>query len=131
VAERRRDHRRATRVRGQRRQPEVEHLDPSVGEHEHVLRLEVPVDDASLVRVHERARDLPGHRRRLAHGERPPGEPPIERLTLEQLDHHEGPAIPGADVEHGDDVRVREPCGRDRVGMDEVERPPEPAPIGP
>ena len=57
--------------RRQLRQTEVEDLHPAVGRDEHVLRLQVAVDDALVVRGREAVGDLHGDVDGLAHGKRP------------------------------------------------------------
>ena len=69
----------------QLRQAEVEDLDPAVAGEEHVLGLQVAVDDALLVRGGEAARDLERVVERLARRERARREPVAQRLALEQL----------------------------------------------
>ena len=72
------------RVR-QLRQPEVEDLDAAVLRHEHVLRLQVAVDDALLVRRGQAVGDLHGEVDGLAGREPAAGQSAAQRLAFEQL----------------------------------------------
>ncbi len=69
------------------REAEVEDLDPTVLAQEHVLRLQIPVDDAARVRVRHPLRDLHRHPQGLARPERSSGQPRRQRLAAEELQH--------------------------------------------
>ena len=90
----------------QLRQPEVENLDPAIPGNEDVLGLEITMDDALFVRRLEPARDLKGMLDRLANSDRATIQPVPKRLPFEQLGYDEGRFGMGADVVHGEDVRV-------------------------
>jgi hypothetical protein len=88
----------ATDLARQLRDAEVEQLDahapvrPAL--EEHVRRLEIAVDDASLVRVDETHPDLLHEREELVEAHRPCAlEPLDERLTLEHLEDDEDPVL--------------------------------------
>ncbi len=89
-------------------QAEVEDLDPPVRRDEEVRRLEVPVDDALVVRRREAARDLGGVLDRPPLGQRPSREPLPEGPPLEQFRHGVGRAVVHAEVVDGEDARVGE-----------------------
>ena len=96
------------------RDAEVHHLDAAVLQQHDVLRLDVAVDDAALVRVLQRLQDLHRKVQRLA---------PLDlALLLDVLLERDAvhifhddvlDAVAEADVVHLDDVRVRE--HRDRL----------------
>ena len=77
----------------------------------HVARLDVAVHDAACMRVVERPCELDAHDHHVAHRHRlAVGHHIGERLTVEQLHGHVGPAFDLADVVHDDDVRMRQPA---------------------
>ena len=90
----------------QLRQPEVENLDAAIPGNEDVLRLEITMEDALSVRRLEPARDLKGMLDRLANSDRAAIQPVAKRLPFEQLGYDERRFGMGADVVHGEDVRV-------------------------
>ena len=101
------------------RDAEVEHLDLARARHEHVLGLEIAVDDAELVRAGERARDrqhqLDDARRRQ---QRAAPNAPIDvaqRLALEELEHHVRHALELVDLVDDHDVLVIALRGRARL----------------
>jgi hypothetical protein len=94
------------------REAEVRDAHAAVASDEHVRRLEVPVDDLNGVRRGQTAPRL---------GENPDDllprtpllrEPPIERLSLDELHDDENLIFVSPHVEHGDHVGVREPSHR-------------------
>ena len=70
---------------GELGEAEVEDLDPPVAGHEEVVRLEVAVHDALLVRRREAPRRLGDEIHGLADRDRAAAQPLAERLPLEQL----------------------------------------------
>src|SRR6185436_11304683 len=104
------------RVQGQ---PEIENLDAPLAGDEQVLRLQVAVDDAALVRGGKPARDLNRVVDRL--GRR---DPPLllqavaQRLALEQLHHRVDDARFVADVVDGEDVGMIERGHRPRLALE-------------
>jgi len=94
---------------------EVENLHPAVPRHEDVLGLEIPVDDALLVRGGQTLRELDRVVDRLARGEPPPRERRAQRLSLEKLGDHVRRAVVRADVEDRRDVRVVQESRRPRL----------------
>ena len=104
------------------RQPEVEDAHPSVGADDHVLGLEVAVDDAERVRRGEAA---PGGEVDVA--DLAPRAPPLvtpgaERAAWHVLHRDEHALAERADVVHGDDVGVGE--ARQRASLAEEPRAP-------
>ena len=95
-------------IRGERAEPEVEHLDEPVPGHHHVLRLEIAVDDPGFVRLGDRAgdlrRDLHDARKRQPAG----GDQLVQRLAVDQLHRDVGDAFRTSDAVDRDDVRVIE-----------------------
>src|SRR6185295_18061438 len=92
-------------------EPEVEDLETPVLRDEHVLGLQIAVDDSFVVGGREAARELEGEVEREAKGERGLEEPAPEGLTLKELGDEERATAFRADVEDGDDVGMVE--GRD------------------
>jgi hypothetical protein len=91
---------------GQLREPEIENLDAAVQRHEDVVGLQVPMDDALLVRGGQPLRDLERVIHGSSHGQRAAGEASAQRLPLERLrDDVEEPVLP-SDVEYRRDVGV-------------------------
>ena len=71
-----------------------------------VVRLDVPVDDAVIVRVRHRCDDGQRDLDRLLNRQLPPLEPLIEILPVQILHHQEADAILEAKVGHVHDVRM-------------------------
>jgi hypothetical protein len=82
---------------------------------EHIVRLQIAVNDPFLVRGGETLRDLPCDVDRLAHRERTIGETFTQRLALEQLHHRVDGGALSAEIVNGEDMRVRQ--GRHRLGL--------------
>ncbi len=99
---------------GELGQAEVEDLGVPVLRDEDVLRLEVAVHDARLVRRLQRLGDLDGQRQRALELHRCAQQFP-KRGAVEQLLHHEVHAALVADVVHRGDVRVVERRRRPRL----------------
>ena len=97
------------------RQAEVEDLDPPVARDEDVFGLHVPMHDPLLVRGRETLGHPAGELHRLALRERSSRQPRAHRLALEQLRHGVRDPAVVAEVEDGQDVRVRE--RGDRLGL--------------
>ena len=92
-------------------QAEVEDLDAAVLRDEEVLGLQVPVDDAFLVRGREAMRDLRRVVDRLALREPAAGEDGAQRLAFEELLDDVRRAVHLPDVVDGGDVGVVEDPG--------------------
>ena len=90
------------------REAEVEDLDAAVPRHEHVVGLQVAVDDALGVRGGETERHLRRVVGRLAERERPVAQPLAQRLALEQLRHDVRDIALAADVVERQDVGMAE-----------------------
>ena len=88
------------------RQPEVQDLHVVVARDEDVVGLQVPMNDALLVRGRETERDLGAVPRRLAGRERMPGDRRAERLSIEKLRHRVRDASIPAEVVERQDVRM-------------------------
>ena len=89
---------------------EVRHQHLAVGGEEHVLRLDVAMDDAVAVGVVQGGRGLARDPERVAHRELLlAGEAGAEGLALDVGHGEPEPAGRVARVEHGEDVRVLEP----------------------
>ena len=87
----------------------------AVLEDEEVLGLQVPVDDALLVRRGEALRDLQRVVDGLLLRDRSAVEPVAQRLALQQLHDGVGDALVRSEIVNREDVRMRE-C-RDRFGF--------------
>jgi hypothetical protein len=96
----------------QLRQAEVENLDAVVTGDEDVLGLEIAVRDPFVVRRREPVRNGERQLNRLADSDRTCIQAVPEGLAFEQLRHDERRLAIGADVVHGEDVRVAERRGR-------------------
>ena len=96
------------------RQTEVEDLDPAVGGHEEVTRLDVAMDDPAIVRRGQTARDLTRVVGRLAGRQRTAGHPVAQRFTVEKLSDEVRGAALDADVVDRQDVRMVESAGGSR-----------------
>ena len=84
-----------------------------------VAGLDVAVHDAARVRIGQRARKLDAHDHHIAHGQRFAVRHLVaQRLAVEQLHRHEGPAFDFAHVVNGDDVRVRQPARGPRLAQE-------------
>jgi hypothetical protein len=94
--------------RGELGEAEVEDLDPSVGEDEQVLGLEVAMDDALVVSGGEAAGDLRGPARGASRGYRALRQPLAQRLSLEPLEDEVRSTLVLAGVEDRKQVRVVE-----------------------
>ena len=103
---------------------EVEQLDVPVPGDEDVLRLQVPVDDAALVR----SRESLGHLRRplKGRGQRNGAlrQPLPQRLALEQLGDEVGLPVVEADVVKGDDVWVSQRSGQLGLAVEALQEAP-------
>ena len=90
---------------------------------QHVLRLDVAVDDVARVRGAERARDLDRVGHRL--GDREPSvapDPLLQRLALDVLEHDVRPAaVVLAGIDHPDDVGMGELRHRPRLAAEALE----------
>ena len=72
------------------REPEVEHLDALVWRDHHVGAFQIAMDDAVLMRVRQRARDLTPESQDLFDGRRTVGDDPIgETIALDELHRDE------------------------------------------
>ena len=114
--------RRAGRARRhQLRQAEVENLRAAVPGDDHVLGLQIPVDDAPLVRRRQAIRDLRRVVGRFARGQAAGIEHLAKRLTVEQLRDDIGDAGVGADVVDDEDVGVIQRGGRARLLLEALQ----------
>ena len=96
-------------ARARARDPEVGHLQASLGIDEHVVRLDVAMDDAVPVREPERGEDLAGVVDRELDRRGPAGDDQLlERATVEVLHRDVVGALGLASVVDRNDVRMRE-----------------------
>ena len=96
---------------GQRpRQSKVRDASPSVATDQDVSGLEVAVDDPSLVRGMQTACCVGEHGQDLRLGPRRP-DPRRQRLPVDVLHGNERPTVDLPNIEHRDDIGVREPSG--------------------
>ena len=102
-------------------QAEVEDLHAAFAGEEDVLRLEVAVDDALVVRGREPARDLDRVVDRLARRHRRPVDSRAERFALEQLGDDYGAPSWRADVVDREDVGMVEHPGGARFLLEAAE----------
>ena len=89
-------------------QAEVEDLDAPVARDEQVRGLQVAVDDPLVVRRREAGSDLQAALERLADWQDVPLQTRLECLAREQLRDREEEPLLLADIEEGEDVRMRE-----------------------
>ena len=86
------------------------------GDHLHVVRLEIAVDDSLGVRRPERLAHLGADRLDLLGRHGPPGDGLAQRLALQEFHDEVGLAVRGLpEVEDLDDVRVRDHVDRARL----------------
>lgn len=93
------------------RQAEIQDLQSTVGGDEEILRFEIPVDDALLVRGGQPLGELSCIVDRLARREIGAGHFLAQRLTFEQLGHDVGRSCVRADVINDQDVWMIELAG--------------------
>ena len=112
---------RGLRVRRQTRDPEVGDHRPPVGRQQDVAGLDVPMDDAAHVGHAEGTSDVEPDARGLPRCQpAAASEPDGEVLPVDQ-GHHEVRLVPvGAGIEAGDDVRVAEDGGGERLASEPV-----------
>ena len=96
----------------QLRQPEVENLDAPVRRDEHVLRLQIAMNDALRVRGRESSRQLRREVQGLPDRERRPANPFAQVLTLEQLRDDVRRSLVESEVVDGEDPRMVQCRGR-------------------
>ena len=97
---------------GQLRQAEIEDLHPAIAGDKKILRLEVAMDDALLVRRRKSPCHLQPVVNRLADGKRATPQPLAQRLPFQQLGDHVKRAVPGSDVEDRKNVGMIQSPGR-------------------
>jgi hypothetical protein len=85
-------------------QAEVKNLDPSIFGEEQVVRFQVTMDDAFLVRCCQPARDLLGKFNRLAYRHGTGAQTIPKRLAFQKLGHDIGRALVLAEVVNGQNV---------------------------
>jgi len=101
--------------------PEVRHEGGAVAREEDVLRLDVPMDDAVLVGVVQRAGGLPADLEGHIHGKLPLAANPVaEALALDEGHGEPQPAGDLARVQHGEDVRVLQPGGEADLALESL-----------
>ena len=89
--------------------PEVGHLRLPVAVDQHVLRLDVPVDEPARMCEGERSPDIEPELQHAPHGQRACAlDELFQVLALYELEHDELPPVLLATVDHRDDARVRE-----------------------
>ncbi len=98
--------------------PEVEQLHMPLAGHQHVLGLEVAVDDAARVRRGQALRHLRRPVQRSGQRDGPLAEPGPERLALEQLGDEVGLAVVDAHVVEGHHVRVGHRADQPRFSLE-------------
>jgi hypothetical protein len=102
-------------------QPEVEDLHPAFLRQEHVLGLEVAVDDAPLVSRAQAPGRLQHPAQRLAQRRDPAPQGLAQGLALEELEDQVGVPLVVPHVEDGDDVGVDELGRGTGLGLEAVE----------
>jgi hypothetical protein len=100
------------------REPEVEHLHPSVRRHAHVRRLQIAVDHTRFVRRFEPLRNLSRDIQCLAHRQRPAPKSLLQRLPRHQLQHEEVQTSVLIDAEDLRDVRMIQCRERARLPLE-------------
>jgi hypothetical protein len=104
--------------RGRRRQPEVENLRLAVADEKHVLRLQVAMDDALLVRRRQAARDLRRDVDRRLHRQGAAGQPIAQRFAVQQFRDCEQLIVVNAGIEDREDVGVAQRSHRLRLALE-------------
>ena len=90
------------------RQPEVQHFHDAIGAHLDVGRLQIPMDDADLVRGLQRLRDLNGHANGVIERQRSAGQPAREVFALDHFHDQGGAGAAFIDAVNLRDVRMIE-----------------------
>lgn len=103
-------------------EPEVEDLGVAALRDEDVGGLDIAMNDALAVRRVERVGDLHAQIADLTRRQRLGGDEMLERLPLQPLHDHEVPAVVGADVVDGADVRVVQRRGGARLALKALDR---------
>ena len=91
---------------------------------QHVVRLDIAMDDARRVRVRERVRDFAEHADGVRDRHRAGAQPAAERFAVDVRHDVEGQIIDGAGIEERKDVRVakvrrRPDLGDEPIGADD------------
>ena len=107
---------------GEPREAEVEDLQRAGVGDEHVLGLQVAVNDALLVRGDEAVQDLGGVAEHVGQLQAPGRQLLSQRPALQQLTHDARRAVEQDEVVHREDVRVVQCRGRVRLAMEPVQR---------
>ena len=111
----RRQHRPSGRhVRAQAGQAEIDHFDVAVAPEHHVVRLEIAMHDALLVRRMESQRDLDGDVERFTDRQRTAADVLAQRRAVDKFHRDERRAVTLADVVDGQNMRVIERRGGSR-----------------
>jgi hypothetical protein len=101
---------------------EVEDLHVAGPRDEHVLRLQVAVDDALLVGGGEAGRDLERVADRLVLRKRAAAQAPAQRVALEELGDGVDASVLAAEVVDREDVRMREGRDGERLALEARQR---------
>ena len=100
---------------------EVRDRRPTLGEQD-VLRLDVAVYDAVLVRVRERARHVAQRAHHLGHGQLARPQARAQRFALHERHREPGEPVGVAGREEGDDVRMLQPRGERDLALEALHR---------
>src|SRR5262249_51065399 len=103
------------------RETEVQDLHPSVLEHEHVLHLEIEVQDAQRMRVGQGLGDLGDDLPGAFLGHRTVLQLLVQRLPVEKLEDQERSVVPSAPIVRSDDVRVVQAGGGPGLAIEKLQ----------
>jgi len=106
----------------QQREAEVGHFDDLAAREQHVFRLDVAMDDALVVRVLESGEYGADDLERFGRRQRSLAHELAQARAVDVLHDEVGARVDFAALEHGHDVRMRQPAQRIRLAVEALEK---------